>query len=125
MKCQSETILKQKAVEGGGFAISFSDIKLITNHDACQKQTCDCRLCLREVEGDLELGRGIPKSRQIRRLLKTKESHNPLYFPSGFIFRLNQLLKKDINFRKCRKKSFYDRVAKGLVHVDSQTVTIQ
>ena len=72
-----------------------------------------------------ELGCGIPKSCQIRRLLKTKESHNPLYFPGGFIFRLNQLLKKDINFRKCRKKSFYDRVAKGLVHVDSQTVTIQ
>lgn len=26
MKCQSETILKQKAVEGGGFAISFEEV---------------------------------------------------------------------------------------------------
>ena len=25
MKCQSKTILKQKAVEGGGFAISFEE----------------------------------------------------------------------------------------------------
>ena len=26
MKCQSKTILKQKAVEGGGFAISFEKV---------------------------------------------------------------------------------------------------
>lgn len=26
MKCQSKTILKQKAVEGGGFAISFEEV---------------------------------------------------------------------------------------------------
>lgn len=26
MKCQSKTILKQKAVEGGGFAITFEEV---------------------------------------------------------------------------------------------------
>ena len=36
MKCQSKTILKQKAVEGGGFAISFSDIlTLAMIHPTC------------------------------------------------------------------------------------------
>lgn len=28
MKCLSKTILKQKAVEGGGFAISFEEVSV-------------------------------------------------------------------------------------------------